>query len=287
MRRPRTSRVAGEEVSAMPFAFSLSRAARWTPVAMTELDAQPRTHRRGRVAPRGAASVAPPGRFANPFEPAGADGDARLGGLVEFAVWLAHRRDLLAEVHGLAGRDLACTCALDDPGCHRSVLLDVANPPEAPLIADGRAMGLTVRRPWASLLLVPEQLGGKTIENRTRASDYRGPVLVYGGTQIDTAGISAAQRAGLDAAWHTRQQGWLGAVVLVDVHPADHRCCRPWGHPPADRDNRLYHWVFRHPHRLAARTWGCGFVGLRPTSWSVLVPRGLLAAPRSGEGSAQ
>ena len=120
-------------------------------------------------------------------------------------------------MRGLAGRDLACTCALDDPACHRNVLLDVANPPASAFAADGRAMALTVRRPWASLLLVPESLGGKTIENRTWATDYRGPVLIYGGTRIDKIGISAARRAGLDADWHTQQQGWLGAAVLVDV----------------------------------------------------------------------
>ena len=150
--------------------------------------------------------------------------DARLGGLVEFAVWLACQPDLLADVRGLAGRDLACTCALDDPACHRNVLLDVANPPASAFAAEGNAMGLTIRRPWASLLLVPESMGGKTIENRTWATDYRGPILIYGGTRIDKIGISAAQRAGLDPDWHTQQQGWLGSAVLVDVHPARHLC---------------------------------------------------------------
>ncbi|WP_204809385.1 DUF4326 domain-containing protein [Mycobacterium riyadhense] len=260
----------------MTSTFVLGRRARWATVEVTDLDPQPRTQRRGRDAPRGAASVAAAGRFANPFESESANPVARLGGLVEFAVWLARRRELLADVRRLAGRDLACTCALDDPACHRNVLLDVANPPTSPFAADGRAMALTLRRPWASLLLVPKELEGKTIENRTWATDYRGPILIYGGTRIDTIGIGAAQRAGLDADWHTHQQGWLGAAVLVDVHPARNHCCQPWGQRQVRRDTSVYHWVFAHPHRLAERTWGRGFVGLRPTSWSVLVRRSLL-----------
>lgn len=260
----------------MTSTFVLGRSARWDPVELTDLDPQPRTQRRGHDAPRGAASVSAPEPFANPFESESGDPLTRLGGLVKFGVWLARRSDLLTDVRGLAGRDLACTCALDDPACHRNVLLDVANPPTSPFAADGRAMALTLRRPWASLLLVPEELGGKMIENRTWATDYRGPILIYGGTRIDTIGISAAQRAGLDAAWHTHQQGWLGAAVLADVHRTRHNCCPPWGQPQVRRDQPVYHWVFAHPHRLAERTWGRGFVGLRPTSWSVLVRRSLL-----------
>lgn len=260
----------------MTTAVVLGRGARWAPVEVTDLDPQPRLQRRGHDAPRGAASVTAPGRFTNRFENQAADPSTRLEALVKFGVWLAGQRDLLAEVQSLAGRDLACTCALDDPACHRNVLLDLANPPSSPFTADGRAMALTLRRPWASLLLVPEALGGKTIENRTWATDYRGPILIYGGTRIDTTGIRAAQRAGLDADWHTQQQGWLGAAVLVDVHPAHNNCCPPWGQPRARRDTEVYHWVFAHPHRLAERTWGRGFVGLRPASWSVLVRRSLL-----------
>ena len=257
---------------------ALPRSARWATVQLTDLDAQPRWQRPGQEAPRGAESVTAPGRFANPFESVSADADDRMGELVKFGVWLAGQRDLVAEVRLLGGRDLACTCALDDPACHRSVLLDVANPPASAFAADGRAMALTVRRPWASLMLVPESLGGKMIENRTWATDYRGPVMIYGGTRIDQAGINAAGRAGLDADWHTAQQGWLGAAALVDVHRADRSCCQPWGQPQFRRDVAVYHWVFRHPHRLAERTWGRGFSGLRPTSWSVLVRRSLLTS---------
>lgn len=207
----------------------LARSACWATVEVTDRGPQPRTQRRGHAAPNGAASVASPERFANPFEPGSPSMDTRLGGMVEFGVWFARQRDLLGELRALAGRDFFCGCTLDDSACRRIILLDVANLPTSPFAAAGRAMGLTVCRPWASLLLVPEALGSKNIETRTWSTSYRGPVLIYSGTRIDAMGISAAQHVGLGADWHTQQQGWLGAAVLVDVHPARNFCCRPWG----------------------------------------------------------
>ncbi|MDP7707479.1 DUF4326 domain-containing protein [Mycobacterium sp. TY815] len=239
-------------------------------------DPRPRVHRCGEHAPGGSTAVSITSRFSNPFEVSDVPEQDRLGALVRYGVWLAAQRDLLKELRGLAGRDLACTCALDDVACHRNVLLDVANPPSG-MTGGGRAMGLTVRRPWASLLLVAEELGGKTVENRTWSTDYRGPVLLYAGTRIDNVGISAAQHAGLDADWHTEQRGWLGASALIDVHAAINGCCQPWGQQQSRSATTVYHWVFSHPHRLADRTWGRGFVGLRPTSWAVLVRRSALA----------
>lgn len=247
-----------------------------------EADPHPRVHREGRPVPHGAVSVAPGTAFANPFDDPAMSAEQRIGSTVRYAVTLAGRPHSLGDIAALRGRDMSCTCSLGDPGCHRGVLLDLANPPQSLYAATGRAMGLTLRRPWASLLLVPETLSGKTIENRTWSTDYRGPVLIYGGTRIDDAGVAAAKRAGLNAEWHTRQQGWLGAAVLVDVHRS-RGCCRPWGQPKVRADIPVYHWVFTHPHRLTDRTWGRGFVGLRPTSWSVLVRRSLLN-PTAKEG---
>lgn len=244
----------------------------WTPAAG---DPQPRMQRVGLPVPRGAVSIAAGSAFANPHEEPAMNAEQRLGSAVRYAVALAGQPDRLAAVAALRGHDLSCTCTLGDPGCHRNVLLDLANPPQSLYAATGRAMGLTLRRPWASLLLVPETLSGKTIENRTWSTEYRGPVLIYGGTRIDGAGVAAASRAGMDAGWHTRQQGWLGAAVLTDVHRS-RGCCRPWGQPKVRADVPIYHWLFTHPQRLADRTWGRGFIGLRPTSWSVLVRRSLL-----------
>jgi Domain of unknown function (DUF4326) len=44
------------------------------------------------------------------------------------------RRRILADLHLLRGRDLACPCPLPEPGqadhCHAQVLLELANPPK-------------------------------------------------------------------------------------------------------------------------------------------------------------
>ncbi len=177
------------------------------------------------------------------------------------------------------GRDLSCSCPLDHLPCHRDVLLDVANPPANPFSDGGRAMALTLRRPWASLMLIPAELGGKTVENRSWATDYRGPVMLYAGTRVDAAGITAATAAGFDADWHGKQSGWLGAAALADVHSARGHCCAPWGHPEWT-SSPCYHWVFTCATRLALPTWGRGFLGLRPVSWSVLVRRSALSLTR-------
>jgi hypothetical protein len=249
-------------------------AARWAPAEVTDLDPQPIHLRRGARLPERSVWVGRESRWANPFGWCGAelDRESRTVAVAQYGVWVAGRAELLAAARSaLAGRDLACSCPLGAP-CHRDVLLDLANPPANSFAAGGRAVGLTMRRPWGSLMLVPEELGGKRVENRSWATDYRGPVLLHAGTRVDGTGLVAAQRAGFDANWHANQAGWLGATVLVDVHPARRRCCAPWGHSGRP-DKPCYHWVFRGAARLASPTFGRGFPGLRPVSWSVLVRR--------------
>lgn len=217
----------------------------------------------------------------NHFQPATQDATPgrRSAAVVDYAVWLAARQDIVGARGELHGRDLACSCPIDQP-CHRDVLLDLADPAVRTGQRYGRACGLTVRRPWASLLLVPEALGGKNIENRTWTTRYRGPVLIIAGTRIDPHGVDAARDAGLHATWHTDQQGWLGAAVLTDVHPASSRCCQPWGHVPAPGQT-LYHWVFKHPARLASPVYGTGFLGLRKVPWTNLIRRNIFGQPNS------
>lgn len=244
------------------------RPARFAGVQIIDLDPQPRVENPHST--NCGVLVDSTSLYANPFETdAHSAQHDRAGAAVRYAVWLAGNAAALGALAPLVGRDLGCSCALSDPGCHRGVLLDILNPPHCG--GGGNAMGLTVRRPWASMLLVPEQVGGKTVDNRTWATDYRGPVLIYAGSRVDAAGVEACEAAQFDTAWHVKQQGWLGAAVLVDVHRARGQCCRPWGHR-SRRDRPIYHWVFDHPHRLARRPWlGRGFEGLRQTSWSVLL----------------
>jgi Domain of unknown function (DUF4326) len=242
----------------------------------TDLEPGPVEQVGRRPLPAHTRSVADEGRWDCPAHRT-PDPIARAAAVTEYAIWLAGRADLLSAAGAeLAGANLACTCALGSGPCHRDVLLDIANPPTNTFTAAGHAMGLTVRRPWASMLLVPEQLGGKTIDTRSWSTDYRGPVALIAGTRIDERGLAVAQARGLDADWHRDQTGWLGAAVLVDVHAVRRGCCAGCGR--VDRTGiGLYHWVFTAPARLSLRSFGRGFLGLRPVSWSVLVRRSPLA----------
>lgn len=102
--------------------------------------------------PLGAVIVSRPSRFGNPFtikdakEWAGAETteQAREVCTTAFRSWLrgnsdywmgpkadATRERILADLHLLRGKDLACTCPLPEPGqpdhCHAAVLLQLAN----------------------------------------------------------------------------------------------------------------------------------------------------------------
>ena len=133
--------------------------------------------------------------------------------------------------------------------------------------------GLTVRRPWASMLLVSAQIGGKNVENRTDSTDYRGPVLIYGGTRIDQAGIEPV-RSWVCARWlfiATSKAGSAPPYLWTSIGP---KGAAPVGTTPFNPGQPKYHWVFESPARLAARPWhdnAKGFDGLRPVSWSALV----------------
>lgn len=251
--------------------------ARWSIGDPTDLDPQPIEQRARRALPAHARSVADHSQWDCPGHHT-PDLIARAAAVTEYAVRLAGRADLLRAARDeLVGYDLACTCPLESGPCHRDVLLDIANPPANPFSAGGRAMGLTVRRPWASMLLVPNQCGGMTIDARSWGSDYRGPVALIAGTRVDEYAIAAAEARGLDADWHLSQTGWLGAVVLVDIHRVRRGCCAS---RRRREDIRLYHWVFTAPARLALRTYGRGFFGLRPVPWSVLVRHSALAGTK-------
>ena len=251
---------------------------RWSMVEPTDLDPRPVQHLARSALPAHARSVADHPQWGCPGHHT-PDHIARAAAVTEYAIRLAGRADLLRAARDeLAGYDLACSCPLDSGPCHRDVLLDIANPPANPFSAGGRAIGLTVRRPWASMLLVPKRFGGMTIDARSWSTDYRGPVALIAGTRVDEYGIAAAAARGLDAEWHLDQTGWLGAAVLVDIHRVRRGCC------PSGRrreDIRLYHWVFTAPARLALRTYGRGFVGLRPVPWSVLVRHSVLAGTKT------
>ena len=104
--------------------------------------------------PNGAVIVSRPSRFGNPFTIQAAIeaevDNPRSAAASNFAEWLRvgteggwyeetyrigrqvfDRRRILAELHTLRGKDLACTCPLPEPGqpdhCHAVTLLRLAN----------------------------------------------------------------------------------------------------------------------------------------------------------------
>ncbi len=209
----------------------------------------------------------------------------RWAAAVHFAVRLAGRsEELLTLRDRCGGHGPGCSCGRADAGGIGSVLCDYAQAPRDPVGQPGCAMGLTLRRPWASMLMVPPAVGGKNVENRTDTTTYRGPVLIYGGARLDQAGVELGRRHGLQCMdFHASQQGWLGAAVLVDVHRA-RGCCAPWGN--SRKTQQLYHWVFESPVRLARRPWrdgARGFVGLQPVSWSALINPKVYRSTREGK----
>jgi hypothetical protein len=244
--------------------------ARWAVQERTPLDPQPVQLGQGDRDRANAASVAEPSTWAGNIC-AVTDTDLRAAALAEYAVRLASRPDLLARARlELAGRDLGCSCPAGLP-CHRDILIDYAQPPADPVASGGRALAVTVPRPWASLAVLPGSLSENVVHSRSWSIDYRGAMCILAGNRLDHRGVEVAAAAGFDADWHAAQTGWLGAAVLVDVHAAKRGCCPPWG-AHRRRHRPLYHWVFRHGARLSCPVRARGFLGLRTVSWSVLTP---------------
>ncbi|WP_020580175.1 ASCH domain-containing protein [Actinopolymorpha alba] len=124
---------------------------------------------------------------------------------------------------------------------------------------------LTIQQPWAWAIL----RGGKTIENRTTAWKYRGPLAIHAGSRWSQRGEGdeqiihalsrrpdepcnygrALSRPGHQAGEFTFN-AILGTVQLVDVHP-DTGCCRPWGMSEYDGKANLVHLVLEDPEPLA------------------------------------
>lgn len=103
---------------------------------------------------------------------------------------------------------------------------------------------LTVKQPFAWAII----FGGKSIENRSTAWTYRGPLAIHAGALEDRDGWEddRVTDAWMNAtAWqadaiHTRS-AVIGFVDLVDVHH-DTGCCRPWGDSaPTEGGGRARH----------------------------------------------
>ena len=84
---------------------------------------------------------------------------------------------------------------------------------------------LTVQQPWAWAIIH----GGKTIENRTQAWKYRGPLAIHAGSRLSERGLwsplvrdawDEQANYALDEVDDWERGAIIGVVQLVDVHLA-------------------------------------------------------------------
>lgn len=95
-----------------------------------------------------------------------------------------------------------------------------------------RIPALTIWRPWTTCIL----RYGKSVENRSWTTNYRGPVWIHAGKKFDDSAISFASRLGIglstDPADHPT--GIVALATLTEVHEDgdllyDCEGCGPWG----------------------------------------------------------
>lgn len=125
---------------------------------------------------------------------------------------------------------------------------------------------LTIRQPWAGSFFAG--VNPKDVENRSFATEYRGPVLVHAGQSLAleaTAFSTVSRLIGFEPQIGGPRAGaqWaLGAVVgvaeLVSIHSVEscQGSCSPWALPARA------HWVFASPRLLARPVQAHGKLGI-------------------------
>lgn len=102
-----------------------------------------------------------------------------------------------------------------------------------------QVVALTVRQPWALLIVN----GTKTIENRTWATSYRGPLYIHAGNKLHDVPRETIQRRyriRIDPD-HMQFGGIIGVVDLIDIV---RRSSSPWFEGP-------FGWVLRNPRPIS------------------------------------
>ncbi|PPI89218.1 ASCH domain-containing protein [Nocardia nova] len=128
-------------------------------------------------------------------------------------------------------------------------------PERARRVLDGQCRALSVRRPWANLIIA----GHKSVENRSWGTDHRGRLVIHAGKTWVPEGAALAAAEGLDGFGDRAgcPAGILGVVRLIDVHPAA-GCCAPWGF----QEPGTWHWVLADPKPLPEPVPAPGRLGL-------------------------
>ena len=110
---------------------------------------------------------------------------------------------------------------------------------------------MTIKQPWAWAIVA----GYKDIENRSRRTNYRGPLLIHAGAQLDSAGFEFLWKNGLYKALpRTLPTG--GLVGMVEIADCIKQSDSPWGFPG------YWHWVLRRPCEFRSSIPCRGFLGM-------------------------
>jgi hypothetical protein len=147
----------------------------------------------------------------------------------------------------------------------------------------GMVHALTVRRPWAQLIV----LGIKNVENRSWAPRELGNIVVHAGLGWDAAAVAVARRtrgrsvSEFEDALHpgTASTGYLGVVNVGAVCRAadDGLTCRCGRWALAGS----LHWILSNALPFVAPIPGRGGLGLRPVP--AVVTRAALAIAEGGK----
>jgi hypothetical protein len=100
-------------------------------------------------------------------------------------------------------------------------------------------LALSVKQPWAWAIVA----GYKDVENRTRRTNFRGPLLIHAGAELDPVGFRFLWELGLYKALPNElpQGGLIGMVEVID-------CTRGYGSEWASPGH--WHWVFGKPREF-------------------------------------
>ena len=138
--------------------------------------------------------------------------------------------------------------------------------------------GLTIKQPWAFAIAE----GFKTIENRSRRTNYHGALLIHAGRAIDDAvnivsysrdaAIRFDELGGRSNYWDAREHipsrivpapptalalcGVVATAQLIGCHEATDGCCAPWGFPDQ------WHWELADVQPLQRAIPKAGALGL-------------------------
>ena len=107
-----------------------------------------------------------------------------------------------------------------------------------------RLPALSIRQPWAWLIVN----GFKDVENRSRRTHHRGPLLIHAGLNLSDFTDEEAERIEAKYRVHVPERLDLGGIVgVVDVVDCVERHKSPW------YVDGNFAWVVANPRRLKYR----------------------------------